>query len=330
MSCDDNGSDRCTRRAAMAVTLAGAASLVAAPVPAREQSAGEHLIVRHRHVTVNGIELFYREAGRPDAPVVLLLHGFPTSSHMFRHLIPALADRYRVVAPDYPGFGFSAFPEPARLAHTFAAYADVMEDFTDALGLTRFILYVQDYGAPIGFRLALKWPQRIAGFIVQNGNAYEEGLSDGWAPLKAYWRDPTPEGRQALTGWLGPDGIKLQYLAGLDAQDSERVAPETWLIDQHFMQGEAKLELQLDLFADYRTNVDLYPAFQAYFRTYRPPMLIVWGRRDPFFTIEGARAYLRDVPEAQLHFLDASHFVLETQAPEAIRLIQEFLVKTIG
>lgn len=329
----DNGSDRCTRRAAMAATLASAASLAVVPAAAREQGlphAGEHLIVRHCHVTVNGIALFYREAGRPDAPVVLLLHGFPTSSHMFRHLIPALADRYRVVAPDYPGFGFSAFPEPTRIAHTFAAYADVMEDFADALGIERFVLYVQDYGAPIGFRLALKQPERISGFIVQNGNAYEEGLSDGWAPLRAYWRNPTPEGRRHLTGWLGPEGIKLQYLAGLDAVDSERVAPETWLLDQHLMQGEAKLDLQLGLFADYRTNVDLYPAFQAYFRKYRPPMLIVWGRRDPFFTVDGARAYLRDLPEAQLHFIDASHFVLETQAPKAINLIQDFLIRTIS
>jgi pimeloyl-ACP methyl ester carboxylesterase len=319
-----------TRRAAMTATLAAAASL-AAPGMAEVSDgsdSGDHLVVRHKRAAVDGIEIFYREAGRSTAPAVLLLHGFPTSSHMFRHLIPALADRYRVVAPDYPGFGFSAFPNRTQLAHTFEAYADVMGGFIDAVGLKSFVLYVQDYGAPIGFRLALKRPENIAGIIVQNGNAYEEGLSDGWAPLKTYWRHPTPENRQALTGWLGPDGIKLQYLAGLRAEEIERVAPENWLIDQHFMQGEAKLELQLDLFGDYKTNVELYPAFQAYFREHQPPMLIVWGRRDPFFTIEGAQAFRRDLPGAQLHFLEASHFVLETQAPEAIRLIRDFLART--
>lgn len=291
---------------------------------------GDHLIVKHRRISVNGIEIFYREAGRKDAPAVLLLHGFPASSHMFRHLIPALADRYRVVAPDYPGFGFSEFPERARFGYTFAAYADLVGSFVEAMGLTSFVLYVQDYGAPVGFRLALNRPERIAGLIVQNGNAYEEGLSDGWAPLKAYWREPTPENRDALSGWLGPEGVKLQYLVGLPGEDIDRVAPENWLVDQIFMQRAGNLDIQLDLFGDYKTNVDLYPQFQAYFRKRRPPTLIVWGRHDPFFTMAGAFAFKRDMPDADLHFLDASHFVLETQAPAAIRLIREFLDKTMS
>ncbi|WP_368911853.1 alpha/beta fold hydrolase [Taklimakanibacter deserti] len=324
----------CTRRA----TLAGAASLMTTAVAAQEvdqtsvqpEESGDHLIVRHRRISVDGIEIFYREAGRKDAPAVLLLHGFPTSSHMFRHLMPALADRYRVVAPDYPGFGFSEFPERGRFAYSFAAYADLMENFAAAVGLRHFALYIQDYGAPIGLRLVLKRPEWIAGLIVQNGNAYEEGLSDGWAPLKAYWRDPTPEKRAALTGWLGPEGVKLQYLAGLSDKDIERVAPENWLIDQYLMQRAGSLDVQLDLFGDYKTNIDLYPKFQAYFREHKPPTLIVWGRHDPFFTMAGAQAFRRDMPDAELHFLDASHFVLETQAPAAIRLVREFLDKTIS
>ncbi|MGE4249167.1 MAG: alpha/beta fold hydrolase [Parvibaculaceae bacterium] len=319
-------------------TLMGAACLVAAAITAQPASGAkpqpggqsDHLIVRHRRMSVNGIEIFYREAGRRDAPAVLLLHGFPTSSHMFRHLIAALADRYRVVAPDYPGFGFSEFPDRSRFAYTFAAYADLMEDFIQLAGLEKFALYVQDYGAPIGLRLALKRPDRVVALIIQNGNAYEEGLSDGWAPLRVYWADPTPEHRAALKGWLGPDGIKLQYLAGLPQEDIERVAPENWLIDQYLMQRETSLDIQLDLFGDYQTNVDLYPQFQAYFRERQPPTLIVWGRHDPFFTVAGAEAYRRDMPGAELHFLDASHFVLETQAPAAITLIQDFLGKTIS
>jgi pimeloyl-ACP methyl ester carboxylesterase len=204
-----------------------------------------------------------------------------------------------------------------------------MASFVDAVELQEFALYIQDYGAPIGLRLALKQPQRNAALIIQNGNAYEEGLSDGWAPLKAYWREPTPERRAALTGWLGPDGIKLQYLAGMPDALIDRVAPENWLIDQSLMQRQSTLDIQLDLFGDYQTNVDLYPKFQAYFRERQPPTLIVWGRHDPFFTMAGAQAYRRDIPAAELHFLDASHFVLEAQAPAAIALIKDFLCRTI-
>jgi pimeloyl-ACP methyl ester carboxylesterase len=290
----------------------------------------DHLLVRHKRISIDGIEIFYREAGRKEAPAVLLLHGFPTSSHMFRHLIPALADRYRVVAPDYPGFGFSEFTERSRFAYTFSAYADLMVSFVQAVGLERFAIYIQDYGAPIGLRLALMRPDRITGLIVQNGNAYEEGLSDGWAPLKAFWREPTPEHRVALTGWLGPEGIKLQYLAGVPEAHLDRIAPENWLLDQYLMQSQPRLDIQLDLFGDYQTNIDLYPKFQAYFRERQPPTLIVWGRHDPFFTIAGAEAYKRDIPNAELHFLDASHFVLETQGPAAIALIRDFLGRTIS
>jgi len=325
-------SQSCTRRAIVAASLAGAAAAAITPAAAAEakgaSTSGDHLIVKHRRVAVDGIEIFYREAGHADAPAVLLLHGFPTSSHMFRHLIPALADRYRVIAPDYPGFGFSAFPDRSRFAYTFAAYADLIEAFVGVIGLRKFMLYIQDYGAPIGLRLALKQPHWIAGLIVQNGNAYEEGLSDGWAPLKDYWREPTSEKRAGLTGWLGPEGVRLQYLAGLPESHIERVAPENWLIDQYLMQRGANLEVQLDLFGDYKTNVELYPQFQAFFRDRKPPTLIIWGLRDPFFTVAGAEAFKRDLPDADLHFLDASHFVLETQAPQAIKKIMDFLAKT--
>jgi pimeloyl-ACP methyl ester carboxylesterase len=285
------------------------------------------MVVRHRRITVNGLEIFYREAGRHEAPAVLLLHGFPASSHMFRHLIPALADRFHVVAPDYPGFGYSSYPARDRFAYSFAAFADLMVGFTDAVGLTRYALYIQDYGAPVGLRLALARPERVAGLIVQNGNAYEEGLSDAWAPIKAYWRDPTPAKREALRAWLDQAGTRLQYVAGIPEEQIERFAPDTWTLDWALLSRPGNVDLQLDLFGDYRANVELYPAFHEYFRTYRPPALIVWGQHDPFFTAAGARAYRRDLPEAELHFLDAGHFALESHAPHIIGLMRDFLVR---
>jgi pimeloyl-ACP methyl ester carboxylesterase len=284
----------------------------------------------YRKINVDGLNVFYREAGRADAPALLLLHGFPTSSHMFRNLIPPLADRLHLIAPDLPGFGQSDMPDRSRFTYTFNNIANVIERFTEVIGLRRFAVYVFDYGAPTGFRLAVSHPERITAIISQNGNAYEEGLSDGWAPLKAFWREPTPEHRVALTGWLGPEGIKLQYLAGVPEAHLDRIAPENWLLDQYLMQSQPRLDIQLDLFGDYQTNIDLYPKFQAYFRERQPPTLIVWGRHDPFFTIAGAEAYKRDIPNAELHFLDASHFVLETQGPAAIALIRDFLGRTIS
>jgi pimeloyl-ACP methyl ester carboxylesterase len=291
----------------------------------------EHLVVRHRHTTVQGLDIFYREAGHVDAPAVLLLHGFPASSHMFRHLIPALADGYRVVAPDYPGFGYSALPAGARQARSFASITELTAAFTDTVGLSRYTLYIQDYGAPIGLRLALLRPQRVAALIVQNGNAYEEGLSDAWAPLKAYWTEPTPARRERLRAWLDEPGTRLQYVAGLPEAELNRFAPDTWTLDWHVLSRPESIERQLDLFGDYRTNVALYPAFQEFLRTWRPPTLVVWGANDPFFTVEGAQAYRRDLADAEIHLLEGvGHFALESHGPQVIELIREFLQRRIG
>jgi len=286
--------------------------------------------VRHRTILVDGVRIFYREAGREDAPALLLLHGFPASSHMFRYLIPALADRYHVVAPDYPGFGYSDFPDRERFAHSFESYAEVMDHFVQAVGLKQYALYIQDYGAPVGLRLALRAPQRVTALIVQNGNAYEEGLSGEWAPLRAYWRDPTQENRDRLRGWLTAEGTRLQYTAGLSETMIEQISPDTWTLDWALLTRPGNIDLQLDLFGDYQRNVALYPQFQAFLREWRPATLIVWGRHDPFFTVEGAAAYQRDLPDAELHLLDAGHFALETHGPEIATLIADFLGRRVG
>lgn len=243
---------------------------------------------------------------------------------MFRNLMPALEDRFHVIAPDYPGFGFSEFPGRDRFDYSFAGYADLVAGFTDALGLGSYGLYIQDYGAPIGLRLALKRSDAVRFLIVQNGNAYEEGLSAGWDPLKAYWRDPSPTNREQLKGWLGADGTKLQYTAGLRPEQVELLSPELWALDWALLSRPGNIDLQLDLFGDYASNVALYPRFQAWFREQRPPTLIAWGRNDPFFTEAGARAFLRDLPDAELHLLDGSHFLLETHGPEVVALIRDF------
>jgi pimeloyl-ACP methyl ester carboxylesterase len=281
--------------------------------------------VKHRIVATDGVRIFYREAGPKDAPAVLLMHGFPSSSHMFRHLIPALADRYHVVAPDYPGFGNSDFPDPKEFRYSFESYAQVMHRFVQAIGLTHYALYIQDYGAPVGLRLALLAPERVTALIVQNGNAYAEGLSGEWDPLKAYWRDPTPINREKLRGWLNPDGMRLQYTAGLPASQIELLSPDTWTLDWSLLSRAGNIDVQLDLFGDYQTNIAIYPKFHTFFRERRPPTLIVWGRYDPFFTVEGAQAYKRDLPAAELHLLDAGHFALETHLPEIAILIRDFL-----
>jgi pimeloyl-ACP methyl ester carboxylesterase len=278
---------------------------------------------------VRGLDIFYREAGRPDAPALLLLHGFPTSSHMFRHLIPALADRYRAIAPDYPGFGYSEFPDRRAFTYSFAALAEAMAGFTDAVGLFRYALHVQDYGAPVGFRLALLRPERVAALITQNGNAYEEGLSALWDPLRAYWADPSPANRAVLRGWLGEEGTRLQYTAGVRAEQLERLAPDSWTLDWVKLARPGNADVQIDLFGDYRTNVALYPAFQAFLRERRPPTLVVWGRNDPFFTVAGARAFGRDLPDAEFQLIDGSHFLLETHGPIATRLIRDFLARRL-
>lgn len=282
----------------------------------------------YRTTTVDGLRIFYREAGRPEAPAVLLLHGFPTSSHMFRNLIPLLAQRYRVVAPDLPGFGFSAAPDRSAFDYTFDRLADVIGRFTDAVGLARFALYVFDYGAPIGFRLALAHPDRITAIVSQNGNAYEEGLSEGWNPIQAYWREPTEARRAALRDFLAPEATRSQYTYGVP--DEALVAPESYTLDSALLARPGNAEIQLDLFLDYASNVALYPRFQAYLRGHRPPLLAVWGRNDPFFVPAGAEAFRRDVPGAEVRFLETGHFALETHAEEIGALIVEFLSRVNG
>jgi pimeloyl-ACP methyl ester carboxylesterase len=258
---------------------------------------------------------------------VLLLHGFPTSSHMYRTLIPALADRYYVVAPDLPGFGFSDAPDRSTFKYTFDHLADVIDRFTQELGLSRYALYVFDYGAPIGFRLALRHPERITAVISQNGNAYLEGLSEGWNPIQAYWKDPSPENRAALRAFLKPEATQWQYTHGVPTP--ERLAPEAWTLDSALLARPGNDEIQLDLFGDYQSNVALYPKFQEFIRT-RRPLLAVWGKSDPFFLPAGAEAFRRDNPEAEVHLLDAGHFALESQGPEIAAIIGDFLARKLS
>ncbi|XVS66514.1 alpha/beta fold hydrolase [Actinosynnema sp. CA-299493] len=278
--------------------------------------------VAHRHVDVDGVRVFYRESlpDRPDAPVLLLLHGFPSASHQFRRLVDALGTRYRLVAPDYPGFGHTEVPD--GFTYSFDRLADVVEGFVDRLGLTRFALYLFDFGAPVGFRLALRHPERVAGLVVQNGNAYVEGLSDAARDFIA----TTPDREQTILDLFTLDATRGQYEGG--AADPALVAPEGWLLDQLFLDRPGRKEAQLALAYDYHRNVEAYPDWQAWLREHRPPTLIAWGVGDPFFTEAGARAYLRDVPDAALHLLDAGHFALEDQLPVIAPLIADFLDRT--
>jgi pimeloyl-ACP methyl ester carboxylesterase len=281
--------------------------------------------IAHRIVDVAGLKVFYREAGPRDAPVVLLLHGFPTSSHMFRGLIPVLADRYRVIAPDLPGFGFTEAPDRANFAYTFKHLAEIVDRLTEVLGLTRFAIFVFDYGAPVGFRLALTHPERITAIISQNGNAYEEGLSEGWNPIQNYWKEPTEMNRAALRDFLKPATTKWQYTHGVT--DESLVAPESYTLDSALLARPGNDEIQLDLFLDYASNVALYPDFQTYLRTHRPPLLAVWGKNDPFFLPPGAEAFKRDVPNAEVRFYDTGHFALETHGTEIAAAVGEFLAR---
>jgi pimeloyl-ACP methyl ester carboxylesterase len=279
--------------------------------------------MRYNRANIDGCSIFYRETGNADAPALLLLHGFPTSSHMFRDLMPRLADRYHLVAPDLPGFGFSDAPARAEFKYTFDHLASVMGAFAAKIGLLRYALYVFDYGAPVGFRLALAHPERVMAIISQNGNAYEEGLSQGWNPIQRYWRQPTAENRAALRDFLKPETTKWQYTHGV--ADESLVAPESYALDAALMARPGNDEIQLDLFLDYANNVALYPKFQAYFRARRPPLLAVWGKNDPFFLPAGAEAFKRDQPEAHVHFYDTGHFALETHAAEIAAEIRKFL-----
>ena len=280
----------------------------------------------YRTASVDGLNVFYREAGELNAPTVLLLHGFPTSSHMYRTLIPALADRYHVVAPDFPGFGFSDAPDRSTFKYTFDHLADVIDRFTQRLALSRYALYVFDYGAPLGFRLALRHPERITAVISQNGNAYLEGLSEGWNPIQAYWKDPSPENRAALRAFLKPEATQWQYTHGVPTP--ERLAPEAWTLDAALLARPGNDEIQLDLFGDYQSNVALYPKFQEFIRT-RRPLLAVWGKNDPFFLPVGAEAFKGDNPEAEVHLLDAGHFALESQGREIAVIIGDFLARKL-
>jgi pimeloyl-ACP methyl ester carboxylesterase len=273
---------------------------------------------------VNGFKIFYREAGDPQTPAVLLLHGFPTSSHMFRNLIPQLAYDYHVIAPDLPGFGFSDAPSHDVFQYTFENVAKVMGDFTEQIGLEKFAVYIFDYGAPTGLRMALRFPDRIAALISQNGNAYVEGLSAGWAPVQAYWENPTHANRDALRKLQTLDTTRWQYYHGV-ANPEQRIAPEAIALDQSLLDRPQSGEIQLDLIGDYKSNVELYPKFQEFFRKYQPPTLAVWGKNDPFFLPAGAEAYRRDIPSAKVVFYDTGHFALETHAAEIGAEILAFL-----
>lgn len=284
-------------------------------------------VTHHRTTSVEGVEIFYREAGEKGAPVVVLLHGFPSSSHMYRNLIPALANHYYVIAPDLPGFGLSAMPSSSEFEYSFATFSDVIAGLLEQLGAERYALYVMDYGAPTGFRLALAHPDRVAALIVQNGNAYEDGMGDFWGVTRAYWADNGPVNRDALRPFLSLDGTRFQYLTG--TKDETRIDPAAWLYDQLFLDRPGSTDIQLDIIYDYRTNVGLYPDFHAYFRAHQPPALILWGENDPIFLPEGARAFLRDLPEAELHFFDTGHFALEDKADEMIPVMHDFLARNL-
>jgi pimeloyl-ACP methyl ester carboxylesterase len=277
-------------------------------------------VINYRTADVNGFKIFYREAGTPGAPKLLLLHGFPSAGHMFRDLIPLLADRFHIIAPDLPGFGNSDMP---RRDATFDQLADTIDGFTGVVGFDRYAVYVFDYGAPTGFRLAVKHPDRITAIISQNGNAYEEGLSDGWTPMQAYWQDPSPANREALRSFLKPEFTIWQYMHGVP--DTTRISPDGYSLDNLYLSRSGSDNVQLDLMRDYKSNVALYPTFQNYFRTHKPPFLAVWGKNDPFFLPAGAEAFKRDIPDATVRLFDTGHFALETHAAEIAVAIRDFM-----
>jgi pimeloyl-ACP methyl ester carboxylesterase len=279
--------------------------------------------ISYRKADVGGFKIFYREAGPADAPMLLLLHGFPSASHMFRGLIPRLASQFHVIAPDLPGFGQSDMPSREKFHYTFDNIAGVIDRFTEVAGFDRFAIYLFDYGAPTGFRLAVRHPERITAIISQNGNAYEEGLSEGWNPIRAYWENASPANRQALRTFLAPETTVWQYTHGVP--DPTAVSPDGYSLDNFYLARPGADEVQLDLFGDYKSNVALYPTFQKYFRTHKPPFLAVWGKNDPFFLPAGAEAFKRDIPEAVVRFFDTGHFALETHAEAIAAAIRKFL-----
>lgn len=315
------------------LTAAGLMSTVLLSSNATAQSAvptkvSNENIVHHRTQKVDGLDIFYREAGPSSAPTVVLLHGFPTSSQMFRNLIPKLADKYHVIAPDYPGFGDSSMPKRSEFEYTFDNIATVIDHFLELQKVQSYVLYVQDYGAPVGYRVAAAHPERVRGFIVQNGNAYDEGLdNEFWKPIKEYWKNPTDSAkREALRGLLTYDATKWQYTHGVS--EVARISPDGPAHDQYLLDREGNKEIQLDLFLSYGSNPPLYPKWQEYFRKHQPPMLIVWGKNDQIFPAAGAEPYRRDIKKVDFHLLDAGHFALESNGDEIARLIREFLSKT--
>jgi len=279
--------------------------------------------IEYRSADVDGLKIFYREAGAADAPALLLLHGFPSASHMFRDLIPLLADRFHIIAPDLPGFGQSDMPARGKFAYTFDRLAETIDRFTEVIGLDRFAMYVFDYGAPTGFRIAVKHPERISAIISQNGNAYEEGLSEGWTPIRGYWQEPSQANREALRAFLNPETTRWQYTHGVTNEAA--VSPDGQSLDNFYLARPGADDVQLDLFGDYKSNVALYPVFQNYFRTHKPRLLAVWGKNDPFFLPPGAEAFKRDIPNAVVRFFDTGHFALETHAKEIAAAIRDFL-----
>ncbi len=278
---------------------------------------------RIHRIEADGVKVFYREAGTADAPVVLLLHGFPTSSFQYRELMPRLADKYRVIAPDLPGFGFTEVPQARGYKYTFDALAQTITAFTDAIQLKRYALYVFDYGAPTGLRLAMNRPERVTAIVSQNGNAYEEGLGDAWAPIRRYWSQPTSENRNAIRKVLNLEGMRREYSTGIP--NPEAIAPEGYTLDAALLARPGNIDIQLDLFLDYANNVKLYPKFQEYFRTSKPPLLAIWGKFDPYFIPAGAEAFKRDIPNATVQFLDTGHFALETHVDEIADAMRKFL-----
>src|ERR1700678_3112506 len=282
-------------------------------------------LASHHRIKADGVDVFYREAGPADAPVILLLHGFPTSSFQYRELIPRLADRYRVIAPDLPGFGFTAVPEARQYKYTFDSLGKTLLAFTDALNLTKYAMYIFDYGAPTGLRVAMQRPERVTAIVSQNGNAYEEGLGDAWQPIQRYWREPTLEHRNAIRAALNLEGLRHEYSVGIP--DPALIKPESYTLDAALLERPGNVDIQLDLFLDYANNVKLYPKFQEYFRTAKPPLLAVWGKFDPYFIPAGAEAFKKDIPTATVKFLPTGHFALETHLQEIAIAMREFLME---
>ena len=282
----------------------------------------------NKTVEVNGVEIFYREAGSKDSPTILLLHGYPTSSHMFRNLMKDLSDSYYLLAPDYPGYGNSEQPPMDEFDYTFDNMAAIIEGFLEKLDVKKYSIYLMDYGAPIGFRIAAKYPERVEALIIQNGNAYDEGLLEFWDPIKKYWNDKTEENGKALEGFHSLDGLKWQYTHGV--KNPEKISPDNWNIDLRHLMRDGNDKIQLAMFYDYRTNVPLYPGWQKYFRTYQPPTIIVWGKNDYIFPSEGAYPYKRDLKNIEFHLLDTGHFALEEDGDVIAELIREFLSNQIN